>query len=419
MNMYQLPQHGRLTPTSLTVCLALSLLIVGVCALVASSSSYRVTAAGTHWYVDPTGADNNDCLSPSTACQSIGTAIIKATDSATIHVAAGTYHENLTITKTLTLIGARADLTHVDGGQQGRVFFVQAMQPVTLSQITIQHGDAGQESGGGITAYSDINLIDVIIRDNRALGGGGIAVRKPARLTIRNAAIANNDAAFSDGGGVLVAGGSSSASLTNVTVSGNHALHSGGGMQAEGFLQLTNVTIADNAAAGAAGLSMRADTTIISNTLIANNAGVNCGSMRGAVQSEGSNVGTDTTCGFTAPSDYITDYAGLDTLQDNGGHTLTHALLTGSPAIDNADSSACPSTDQRGITRPQNSTGTGMPRCDIGAYEVVATQQTVTLTPTNTLTPTPPLIESPTSTSTPTIERPNIHNFLPLIIEQQ
>jgi len=420
MNTHQQPQHGRLTTTSLTVYLALSLLIVGVYALVASSPSYRVTAAGTHWYVDPTGADNNDCLSPSTACQSIRTAITKATDSATIHIAAGTYYENLTITKTLTLIGARADLTHVDGGQQGRVFFVQATQPVTLSQITIQHGDAGQESGGGITAYTDVNLIDVIIRDNRAFRGGGISVNKPARLTIRNAAIANNealnDAAFSDGGGVLVAGGSSSASLTNVTVSGNHAVHSGGGMQAEGFLQLTHVTIADNAAAGAAGLSMRGDTTIISNTLIANNAGVNCGSMRGAVQSEGSNLGTDTTCGFTAPSDYITDHAGLDTLQDNGGHTLTHALLTGSPAIDNADSSACPPTDQRGITRPQNSTGTGIPRCDIGAYEVVAKQQTVTPTPTSTVTTTPRLIESPTSTSTPTVERPIIHNFLPLII---
>jgi hypothetical protein len=51
----------------------------------------------------------------------------------------------------------------------------------------------------------------------------------------------------------------------------------------------------------------------------------------------------------------------LGPLQDNGGPTPTHALLPGSPAIDT--SSACPATDQRGVTRPQ---GAG---CDIGAFE--------------------------------------------------
>ena len=51
----------------------------------------------------------------------------------------------------------------------------------------------------------------------------------------------------------------------------------------------------------------------------------------------------------------------LGPLQDNGGPTPTHALLLGSPAID--ASSACPATDQRGVTRPQ---GAG---CDIGAFE--------------------------------------------------
>jgi len=52
----------------------------------------------------------------------------------------------------------------------------------------------------------------------------------------------------------------------------------------------------------------------------------------------------------------------VDILADNGGPTLTHALLAGSPAID-AALGACPAIDQRGVVRP---VGGG---CDVGAVE--------------------------------------------------
>jgi len=60
----------------------------------------------------------------------------------------------------------------------------------------------------------------------------------------------------------------------------------------------------------------------------------------------------------------------LGPLQVNGGPTETHALLSGSPAIDHipvldcTDTGGTPiTTDQRGVARPQGSS------CDIGAYE--------------------------------------------------
>ncbi len=53
----------------------------------------------------------------------------------------------------------------------------------------------------------------------------------------------------------------------------------------------------------------------------------------------------------------------LAPLDDNGGPTLTMALLPGSPAIDAADPAAAPATDQRGIARPVG------PAPDIGAFE--------------------------------------------------
>ncbi len=62
---------------------------------------------------------------------------------------------------------------------------------------------------------------------------------------------------------------------------------------------------------------------------------------------------------------------GLDSLQDNGGATLTHALLPGSPAIDagDPDFNPPPSSDQRGVGFPRVVGG----HIDIGAYEVQPT----------------------------------------------
>ena len=54
----------------------------------------------------------------------------------------------------------------------------------------------------------------------------------------------------------------------------------------------------------------------------------------------------------------------LGPLQDNGGPTLTHALLVGSPAIDAGDDAAAPTTDQRGVARPLGAA------TDIGAFEL-------------------------------------------------
>jgi hypothetical protein len=59
----------------------------------------------------------------------------------------------------------------------------------------------------------------------------------------------------------------------------------------------------------------------------------------------------------------------LGPLADNGGPTLTHALLPGSPAIDGGDATSCLSTDQRFLDRPVDGDGDGMAVCDIGAFE--------------------------------------------------
>jgi hypothetical protein len=84
-------------------------------------------------------------------------------------------------------------------------------------------------------------------------------------------------------------------------------------------------------------------------------------------------LSSDDSCGFIAAGDLQNTDPKLRPLQNNGGPTLTHALLPGSPAIDAAPLASCVDAqanplvaDQRGETRPQGGA------CDIGAYELQA-----------------------------------------------
>jgi hypothetical protein len=78
----------------------------------------------------------------------------------------------------------------------------------------------------------------------------------------------------------------------------------------------------------------------------------------------GYNLDSDGTCALGAVGDISSGTANLGPLANNGGPTLTHALLIGSNAID-AVLAGCPppATDQRGAGRPYGAA------CDIGAYE--------------------------------------------------
>ncbi len=104
-------------------------------------------------------------------------------------------------------------------------------------------------------------------------------------------------------------------------------------------------------------------------TLVAGPAGQNCA---GAVISAGYNLADDDTCNLTATGDFPDTAALLGPLAGNGGFSLTHSLLPGSPAIDTGDSDDCPATDQRGGPRPADGDGVGGARCDKGALELKA-----------------------------------------------
>ena len=317
-----------------------------------------------------------------------------------ISLGAGTHSLGLgeiTISSDLTITGAGVGVTFIDGGTLDRIFSVTS-GTVTISGVTMQGGDVRFSADGGaidISSGADVTLTNVDLSGNAADRGG--AINNAGTLTlndvtldsnqseINGGALANSGTAIlnrvtishnssgGDGGGIESSGGGSSVSLTNVTISSNRADVNGGGLNVQTTATLQNVTITSNTATQAGGIQESGGTITITNTIIAENVDTDDGNgpdIAGSFTSGGNNLIGDIggANGFTdgvngdqvgsggSPIDPL-----LGGLANNGGPTLTHALITGSSAIDAGSNAGAPSTDQQGNTRDAT--------VDIGAFE--------------------------------------------------
>jgi CSLREA domain-containing protein len=234
------------------------------------------------------------------------------------------------------------------------------------------------KTGGGIDNFGGtVQLFGSSISNNRAGNGGGLASSTSGgNMIVWNSTISGNLATQSQLGGGGVLNDLGSLTLGNSTISGNSAPRGGGAANFGGTVFSVNSTVTENEAGDTGGGLLNVGVGVepslykgivwLVNTIIARNVSGDCSNNASAafINSLGHNLDGDGSCNLTAAGD-LPGVANplLGPLQDNGGETLTHALLSGSPAIDAGDSTACPSADQRFTPRPQ---GNG---CDIGAYE--------------------------------------------------
>ena len=234
--------------------------------------------------------------------------------------------------------------------------------------------DAAGFGGGIFNQGLAVSLVGSDVSFNSANFGGGIYnfdERRAGNLRLVNSTMSGNTAA--DGGGIYNSDGP--LDLTNTTVSGNEAKVSGGGIfnGVAGSLTLSHATVSQNQAGADGGgiYNSRTEPVEIINAIIAGNLASSGPDCSGALISLGHNLLRDSSgCTFPAMAGDLVGSEGmlveplLGPLGDNGGPTLTHALLRGSPAIDAGDGESTLEADQRGVSRPQ---GVGS---DMGAFEL-------------------------------------------------
>ena len=264
--------------------------------------------------------------------------------------------------------------------------------------------------GGGV--FVDIQttfyMIDSTVSDNHSNGrGGGLALKSNSNSVIINSTISGNSALASVAGGIYHEG--ASLSLINSTISNNTAEEDGGGIHARKPMTIINSTITGNTSLEELGggiYTRGSDQALLQNTIVAGNtANGSSSDFEGSLDldpaSANNVIGDPNTAGGlmdTVGGNIVGDggmiidtNAILDVLADNGGATLTHGLLPGSPALDNGDNSLLPADqfdlDGNGnTTEPIPLAQNGAPRVvngtvDIGSHEGVATLQLVPVAP--------------------------------------
>jgi uncharacterized repeat protein (TIGR01451 family) len=294
-----------------------------------------------------------------------------------------------TIVPTVTITGQGPDSTIINANSLDRAFTLEFGSGLSLSGVSIEKGEApitgptGYD-GGAIFAYGALTVSDSEFYDD-AGGGEGGAIYAAAAASVTDSTF-TADVATTAGGAFATPGGGVVALVDDTfdtNVSGNSTIGDGGAIAyvsnnpLPAGSEIVNSTIARNSAtSGSGGIYYAQYAGKIENTIVADNtaAGVasNCGSSSNAVPDEtglvagvddGGNLDSDGSCFSPSVSgDEIDANPMISKLAGNGGPTETDALVAGSPAIGEAIASACPTTDQRGVSRISTS-------CDSGAYQ--------------------------------------------------
>jgi len=267
--------------------------------------------------------------------------------------------------------------------ERGGGLFAENSHPV-LNNVTFTENLATAGAGGGANiqtvgefdppAYAELK--NVVFSNNQANGGGGLFVGNSNGL-IENVTFDGNNA-NRRGGGFLVE--VSNLSLTNVTFNGNTSLDGaadpkggGGMMMLDSTVTLNNATFSGNDSQVTGGDAIRSASAVSTSVLTITNS-IFWGDTDDEILDDGSGTVTvfDSVVegGYTGTNILTTDPL-LSALADNGGFTETMAIGAGGSAFDAGNNATCASTDQRGVARPQSS------GCDMGAYELVSTLQTL------------------------------------------
>jgi hypothetical protein len=305
----------------------------------------------------------SDVVNPSDGVLSLREAIADSNadpnpiDCEFVQLPAGHY----TLTGTLTITTAN-------------IVYVAAEEPITSSREVVIDG------GGTVTLFTVSDTATSFQLDRLTLTNAVRVMDNSGKASVSRLTVSGNHA---DTGGAFLNHSNSELQIEDSTIVDNHATDAGGAIVNGGLLTIDASTLVGNGVTSPTGQGGAVDNlatvSFLHSTFNANTAasgadiynlsgktaqtqdsiyGSGCNAALTPVGAEGASFSSDGTC-VAGTHDLR-----LGPLQDNGGPTDTEALLPGSPAID-AYGFQCLGYDQRDVRTPQG------PLCDAGAYELV------------------------------------------------
>lgn len=342
-----------------------------------------------------------------------------------ILIPAGTYtltQGQLNLNTEITVRGAGATQTIVDGNNASRVVNIGSSAIVTWQRVAVTRGRLTSTGIGGGAFNAGVLIASDCLFDSNVASyqGGGVNVSATGTATFTRCVFQNNSGTAAGGAAISVDGGNAtiidcsffdnasnlyagavldrSGGTTTIRGSlfvGNSAIYGGAvqGIDPNNTLAISNTTFVRNTAVQIGGAIVRDSTgsaTLDHVTFVENTAGSTAGALywSGGTRS----IRNSLFGGNTAPSnaDCLGDATGSNTIQQAGGCTFTGSgnqvgvnplvgplansggvtatvpVLASSPAIGVSDCTdnalATVTTDQRGFARPSAN-------CTVGAYE--------------------------------------------------
>ena len=254
------------------------------------------------------------------------------------------------------------------GGTGGGAIYHNGSGAMVLNDCLVANNAADTDNGAGILVGASGGNLEVNrstftgnVAGNGGLGGAIVGLNNSSLIALRNSTFSGNSARF--GGAIRIASSSATLDVLHCTITGNIGIDGEGGIStfADSPANLRNSIIAGNTAPSAPDLS--------GGSFMSNGANF--------IGNPSGTPGVESDATFASTGTTITDL--LDpALTNNGGTTLTHNLVPGSPAIDAAANAAAASlaTDQRGFGFDRIFNGTA----DIGALELMFTPPIIVTT---------------------------------------
>ncbi|UCG33217.1 MAG: hypothetical protein JSU68_01020 [Phycisphaerales bacterium] len=204
------------------------------------------------------------------------TLVAGAADTDVINIPAGTIvlqTGRISILASITIQGAGATNTIIDGDDADRVFRTALGTTVTIANVTIRNGFT-PFNGGGVESGGTMTLVNCVVTGCEARGvgvyGGGVFSTGP--LTLTHCRIEGNEAVDGHGGGVSAEG---PLTVEACTIRDNEAsidvggvVTSGGGVFASGGGTVTDSTITDNESDWGGGIFIHATPLTLTNVTV-------------------------------------------------------------------------------------------------------------------------------------------------------